>query len=242
MQAHGSYTQSTKGDALTFEADGDLVLKVPEGAALHVASVHGDAVLKSLRGACELGEVQGDVVLSNMGSVTLAEVHGDLVARNLSGPVAVQLVLGDAVLRAVDGAAVLGTVQGDLTAAYINGALAAEAVYGDVNVAAISGDVTIGDGRRDLNARELGGMLQAKDIAAISGCAAGCVRVTMCWRRRAISSCAGQQERPSASASSRPRCRITCRCRTWKKARKGSVAISATAGRTWRCTRRARPC
>lgn len=165
VEARGAFVQEGKDGALHFEAEGDLVLKVPEQASIRVRRVSGDLVIKSVSGEVDINEVHGDAVFSNLGQVTVRQIHGDLVARHLSAALQIAEVFGDTVLRGLDGGADLGALRGDVVAQYVNGGIAVSEAGGDITLAAVSGDVLIGHGLRDLNLREIGGLVQAKEIA-----------------------------------------------------------------------------
>ena len=95
VRAKGDYTVEELAEELVFEAAGDLVLNVPEGAGIHIKQGQGDVVIRSISGDVSLQEVLGDLILNNLNAVKVGHVAGDLVAKNLSDALSIQRVDGD---------------------------------------------------------------------------------------------------------------------------------------------------
>ncbi len=165
VQAKGSYQAEESADKLTFTADGDLVLHVPQQSSLHLETGWGDVVVRSITGDVSLNSVVGDLVLSNLKQAKVGHVTGDLVARNVSGSLSVLRVEGDIVVRNLDGDLAVERVNGDLSAQYVSGAVLVEEAVGDINVRSIGGDLQVKEGRRDTNVRNLGGLCTLHNVA-----------------------------------------------------------------------------
>jgi hypothetical protein len=155
---------------------GDLDLGVPAAAAVTVAMVQGDLVIKNLSGEVVLEEIMGDALLQSLGAVDVSAVRGDLAVRSLSGNFRATEISGDASLRNVQSVEI-DTVQGDLAIAYANGSVQLGTVMGDVSLRTVNAEVTIAEGQRDANLRNLGGRAEVTralgDVRLLGGLAAG---------------------------------------------------------------------
>ena len=132
LLVRGEYTAEEKAGAYHLTGRGDLRLVVPSGATVSVEEVSGKLIVKGVAGACQVGRVYGDAVLTVGGPTHIDAVHGDLSARNV-GALAVGAVHGDADARRAGGLA-LSTVYGDLVARQIAGPVTVEEISGNVDI------------------------------------------------------------------------------------------------------------
>lgn len=115
------YQQSD--EQFTLSCESDLSLRVPQGASLSIRNVGGDAVIRSLAGRLEINEVQGDLSLREVNSVSIDSVQSDFSLRGAQGDVLVKSIGGDASLRDVDGSLRLDSVSDDLAVRGVGGNL-----------------------------------------------------------------------------------------------------------------------
>jgi len=169
--------ESGEGEELvTLRAHGPLQLRVPAGATLAAATLHGDLIVKGVAGELELAEVIGDLVLKNVGAVNVASAHADVTMRQANGPVQIAEVMGDLALRNV-GAVAVGTVHGDFSVRYVDGDAQVEEVMGDISLYTVGGDVHVQRVHRDVNLNNLSGTVEIGeamgDIRLVGGLAPG---------------------------------------------------------------------
>ncbi|MFQ5401284.1 MAG: DUF4097 domain-containing protein [Anaerolineae bacterium] len=148
---------------LSISSSDKLKLMVPAAAAVSVAKALGDVVIKHVSGSCALKAVNGDLILSGLGSVEVDSVLGDLSAKNLDGSMMIGRVNGDIAMRNV-GQIILDHVYGDMAARFINGSITLNKVSGDISLNTVSGDLDITTGQRDANLRNLGGVTKLANI------------------------------------------------------------------------------
>jgi len=163
-------------DELSLQGVGDLQLKVPVGAQLHLKEVDGDLAVKNIDGSITVSSGSGDAVVRKIANLQINSLAGDLSARNIEGVVDLDQVMGDVALRNVHELKV-GTVHGDLLASYVTGSITLKQVMGDVSLSTVNGDVTISSVHRDLNLRNLGGIVVGEgtsgDVRLLGGLSPG---------------------------------------------------------------------
>ena len=142
LHVRGEYTAEETTEGVRLSGRGDLRIIVPAAAGVQVDEISGNLIVKGVVGACEIGRVYGDAVLTEAGPARLDAVHGDLSARGTQA-LAVGEVHGDADIRRAGGLA-LRTVYGDCTARSIGGPVTIEEASGDVDLRGIEGDVAVG--------------------------------------------------------------------------------------------------
>ena len=79
------FEMSAEDEKVTLSCDGDLILSVPMAAGIKIASITGDASLRTLSGSMQLDQVGGDLALRTIGAAKLGEINGDLVLRHNKG-------------------------------------------------------------------------------------------------------------------------------------------------------------
>lgn len=149
LLVRGEYTAEEKAGGYHLTGRGDLRLVVPSGATVSVEEVSGKLIVKGVAGACQVGRVYGDAVLTVGGPTHIDAVHGDLSARNIDA-LAVGEVHGDADARRAGGLA-LSAVYGDLVARQIAGPVTVEEVSGNVDVRGVDGNVAISRAHHNAN-------------------------------------------------------------------------------------------
>jgi hypothetical protein len=121
-------TAKTDGDTVTLnfnhgvvtvECDGDVIVYMPTTASLKADTIDGDADLRAIEGAVDVGNVGGDLQARSIGSLRAEEVGGDLNVRNCSGDIQINSLGDDASIHDVKGNVELGSLGSDL---YLRGA------------------------------------------------------------------------------------------------------------------------
>jgi SHOCT-like domain len=110
---------------LRLSCRGDCDLYVPQGAALTLGSVLGDASLKMLGEQLIIDQVHGDLDLRSIAAVQINLVHGDLAAKNISHDLIIEQVMGDADIRHAQGQSQLSDVDGNLDLLSVEGEIKA---------------------------------------------------------------------------------------------------------------------
>ena len=141
LHVRGEYTTEETAEGYRLSGRGDLRIIVPAAAGVRVDEVSGNLIVKGLAGACEIGRVYGDAILTEAGPARLEAIHGDLTARATQA-LAVGEVHGDADARRTGGLA-LRAVYGDCTARSVSGPVTIEEVSGNIDLRGIEGDVAI---------------------------------------------------------------------------------------------------
>jgi len=109
------------GDLVSLSCNGDLSLRVPRAASLSVLLVEGDAAIRGLDGAVEIGEIHGDLSVREVRALSGDSVHADFSLRGAQGEVHLRNVAGDASLRDAQGDISLDAVADDLVLRNVQG-------------------------------------------------------------------------------------------------------------------------
>ncbi len=124
--------QIGEGQPYVIRCGGDARITVPEGVAISVQQVGGDAKITDVTGAVDIQTVGGDLILRNVAGVQLKAVGGDLRLKRADGHVTVEAIGGDATIRDVDGAVWVAAVGEDLYLRGITGSCVVENVGSDL--------------------------------------------------------------------------------------------------------------
>lgn len=146
--------ESEKG--LTITAFRDLVVMVPQNAAVSILHVHRDVAIKGVMGDLVIGQANRDVVVRQVGNVEIGEVNHDLVVRAAAGAVQIAQVNGDLSLRDVQDVT-LSIVNGDVSGRDIKGHLIVKEIMGDLSLRDLSGDANLGVIHRDVSLKSVDG-------------------------------------------------------------------------------------
>jgi len=111
----------------------DCKVLVPRNARLVIKKANGDAGIKAVEGAVEVGVVDGTLRLRSVGEVNIQSVRGNLEAKNIMGGMQIGEVSGNALIR---------DVQGDFTVESVSGNLVLDDADGNVNASA-EGNATL---------------------------------------------------------------------------------------------------
>ena len=101
-------------EAVSVSSKRDLALRVPKGTALEIKSITGDASFKGVLGGIEIKEIQGDLSMRDLGSLSIDTINGDFSLKSAKGNLYVKKAHGDVSIRDVDGTVTLDSVANDL--------------------------------------------------------------------------------------------------------------------------------
>lgn len=119
-------------DTLIDDVHGDLVLRGANDAK--VGAVHGDASIRNLTGALEIGTVHGDLSVGNVQVLSLTQAQGDVAIRNVAGAVTVERVNGDIDLRSIEGPITVEVGHRDANLSAVGGVLNLPGMLGDIRL------------------------------------------------------------------------------------------------------------
>ncbi|MCC7118187.1 MAG: DUF4097 family beta strand repeat protein [Anaerolineales bacterium] len=108
-------------EQVTINCADDLSMRVPKGASIFVQSVSGDVSMRGVLGAIELKEIEGDLSLRDVESVSVGTLQADLSLRSARGNVFVKKAQGDVAIRDVQGHVTLESVADDLVLRDVRG-------------------------------------------------------------------------------------------------------------------------
>lgn len=115
------YRVEEKGDEILLSCDGDLSLRVPKGASFQFKKVSGDASMRGVKGGIQLDEIEGDLSVRDVDSVSIGIIHADFSLRGSSGDLYVKNAHGDVSIRDVEGNINLESVADDLAVRGVKG-------------------------------------------------------------------------------------------------------------------------
>lgn len=114
-------------DQLRISCQGNLEVRLPQGADVQVLLVHGQARLRRLEEPLRIGAVHGSLSVRDVATTKIDVVHGELTARDILGDLQVGRVLGNAYLRNIRGDCTLEQVDGKLDLHSLGGSFKAVA-------------------------------------------------------------------------------------------------------------------
>src|ERR1044071_3708599 len=101
-------------DQILFSCTDDVSLRIPKDASLFIQRVGGDAALRGVMGTVEIKEIDNDLSIRDVGSVSIGTVASDFSLRGAKGDLYIKNVGGDVSLRDVEGNVTLDSVADDL--------------------------------------------------------------------------------------------------------------------------------
>lgn len=112
-------------DVVHVQSRSDLDLIVPEGAAVVIERVSGDANIQKVKGHLQVQRIGGDLAIQNIGTAEIMSVGGDCKILTNQGVLSIQ------------------RIGSDFTGAELSGPFKLEGVGGDADVHMIGGDAQI---------------------------------------------------------------------------------------------------
>ena len=102
------------GDEIRFSCQDDVSLRVPKGSNLSFATIHGDAAVRGISGNIEIKEINGDLSMRDVGSVSIDSIQSDFSLRGARGNLFLRNASGDVSVRDVDGNVNIESISDDL--------------------------------------------------------------------------------------------------------------------------------
>lgn len=102
------------GDEIAFSSTDDVSLRVPKDSTLFIQRIGGDAALRGVIGNVEIQEIDNDLSMRDVGSVTIGSVESDFSLRGAKGNLYIKNAGGDVSIRDVEGSVTLDSVGDDL--------------------------------------------------------------------------------------------------------------------------------
>ena len=113
------------GDTVTISCEDDVSLRVPKSASVFIHNIEGDASIRGVMGGIELKEIQGDLSIRDVDSVTIDSVQSDFSLRGAKGNLSLKNAESDVSIRDVDGNVSLQSVANDLALRDVRGNVSA---------------------------------------------------------------------------------------------------------------------
>jgi hypothetical protein len=107
-------TLQQDGDAVSFSCTDDVSLRVPRDASLLIQRIGGDMALRGVLGNVEIKEIDSDLSMREVGSVTIDTIDADFSLRGAKGNLYVKSVGGDVSVRDVEGSVTFESVADDM--------------------------------------------------------------------------------------------------------------------------------
>jgi len=92
-----------EGQVVRAHSRGDLIIYIAREVNVRIASVSGDGDIRALAGSLEIGRIDGDLQVRNVGAVKVDNVGGDMSLRGCGGDLLASSVGGDASLHQIKG-------------------------------------------------------------------------------------------------------------------------------------------
>lgn len=109
------------GDRVGISCNNDLSIRVPKGASVSIRQISGDASIRGVTGATELTNIEGDLSMRDVNSVTVDAVHADFSLRGAKGNLSIRKADSDVSIRDVDGDVSLDSISDDLALRDVRG-------------------------------------------------------------------------------------------------------------------------
>jgi hypothetical protein len=102
------------GDEVRFSCKDDVSLRVPKASRLSFQSIGGDAAVRGVSGGIEINQINGDLSMRDVGSVSIDSIQADFSLKGGHGDLYIKSANGDISLRDVDGNVNIESVADDL--------------------------------------------------------------------------------------------------------------------------------
>jgi hypothetical protein len=114
-------TVNRNDEAVSLSSTDDVALRIPRDTSLMIESVGGDMALRGVMGNVEIKEVQSDLSMRDVGSVTISSIEADFSLRGAKGDLYVKHVGGDVSVRDVEGNVTFDSIADDLALRGVRG-------------------------------------------------------------------------------------------------------------------------
>ena len=113
------------GNTVTISCEDDASLRVPKLASVLIQNIEGDASIRGVMGGIELKEIQGDLSIRDVDSVSIDSIQSDFSLRGAKGNLSIKNAESDVSIRDVDGNVSLESVANDLALRDVRGNVSA---------------------------------------------------------------------------------------------------------------------
>jgi hypothetical protein len=113
------------GNTVTISCEDDASLRIPKLASVFIRNIEGDASIRGVMGGIELKEIQGDLSIRDVDSVTIDSIQSDFSLRGAKGNLSIKNAESDVSIRDVDGNVSLESVANDLALRDVRGNVSA---------------------------------------------------------------------------------------------------------------------
>lgn len=107
-------TLQQNGEEVSFSCTDDVSLRIPRDASLMIDRIGGDMALRGVLGSIEIREIDNDLSMRDVGSVSIDTISADFSLRGAKGNLQVKSIGGDVSIRDVEGNIKLDSVADDL--------------------------------------------------------------------------------------------------------------------------------
>src|SRR5688572_20482281 len=108
-------------DLIRLSCNDDLSMRLPKGASISIQKINGDASIRGVVGAVQLGDVSGDLSIRDVNTISIDTVQGDFSLRGAKGDLAIKKAESDVSIRDVMGNVSLDSVADDVALRDVKG-------------------------------------------------------------------------------------------------------------------------
>jgi hypothetical protein len=116
---------SQNGEMVNISCEDDLSLRVPKASSVFIKKIVGDASIRGVMGGIELKDIEGDLSIRDVDSVSIDTVQSDFSLRGAKGHLSIKSAHSDVSIRDVDGNVSLESVADDLALRDVRGNVSA---------------------------------------------------------------------------------------------------------------------
>lgn len=116
---------SQDGEQVNISCEDDLSLRVPKASSVFINNISGDASIRGVMGGIELKEIEGDLSIRDVDSVSIDTIQSDFSLRGAKGHLFVKSAHSDVSIREVEGNVSLESVADDLALRDVRGNVSA---------------------------------------------------------------------------------------------------------------------
>lgn len=147
---------SPEANLVTVTSAANMQIMLPAHSRLTIETIQGSLTIKHVGGLTKIGQVQGDLILKNVGDVQVDVIHGTLNGEGVDGPLHIDEAMQSVTLRNTHDVDLQRVGEG-VSIRYVNGGVSLGHVNGDIDLHTISEDVTISQASGTVKLSNLGG-------------------------------------------------------------------------------------
>jgi hypothetical protein len=107
-------TLESNGSDVAFSCTDDVSLRIPRNSLLSIERIGGDMALRGVMGSVQISEINNDLSMRDVGTVSIGTIQSDFSLRGAKGNLHIRSVGGDVSIRDVEGNIMLDSVADDL--------------------------------------------------------------------------------------------------------------------------------